>query len=184
MSLSKNWTRSWVLAAALASPLAAAQTTPLDDVDHVASQLANRWGFPDRIEGLWNVRVYLMPCGVPQPAAPSFLAMAMFGRGGTFHDENNANPVAPLPPTTLRSEAFGQWEHVAGRTYRFAFQFYNFDLAGTFTGSTIVRHTVQLAPDANSYTSAGTPEFFTATGEPFVPPGPALCSTSTATRFK
>ena len=166
-------------------PLTAAAATP-DDAHHVSSQLASRWGFPDPIEGLWNVKVYLMPCGAPQPAQPSFLAMAMFGRGGTFHDENNANPVNPPPPLSLRSEAFGQWEHVRGRTYKFAFQAYRFDAAGNFIGSQIVRHTVELARDGMSYTSEGAPEFFDAAGQPIQlppPPAPRQCSTSTATRF-
>jgi hypothetical protein len=92
--------------------------------------------------------------------------------------------VNPAPPVTLRSEAFGQWEHVWGRTYKFAFQFYRFDPAGNFIGSTIVRHNVQLARDASTYTSEGAPEFFTATGQPFQPPGPRQCSVSTATRFE
>jgi len=154
-----------------------------DEARHLQSVLASRWGFADPIEGLYNVKVWIMPCGTP-PTGQPFAAMAMFGRGGTFHDENASNPITPTPPITLRSEAFGQWEHVRGRTYKFAFQFYRFDVAGNFIGSQIVRHTVQLARDAMSYTSEGAPEFFTPAGDPFVPPGPKLCSVSTATRFE
>ena len=166
----------------LASVLAVAPLAADNDAD-VAARFAARWGFPDPIEGLWNAKVWLMPCGT-QPTGEPFDAMALFGRGGTFHDENASNPVSPAPPTTPRSEAFGQWEHVAGRTYKFAFQFYRFDLGGNFVGSTIVRHTVQLARDGLTYRSEGAPEFFTATGQPFQPPGPKPCSMATATRFK
>ena len=181
MSLLRTTVAPSLLLSVLAvTPLVAAAG---DDGHGVASHLAARWGFPDPIEGLWNVKVWLMPCGM-EPTGNPFLAMAMFGRGGTFHDENNSNPFNPMAPVTPRSEAFGQWEHVKGRTYRFAFQFYRFDTAGTFLGSQIVRHTVHLARDGQSYTSEGAPEFFTPTGEPIQPPGPKLCSASTATRFK
>jgi hypothetical protein len=167
----------------LLATLLAAAPLAADSDEAAVARLAARWGFPDPVEGLWNAKVWLMPCGT-QPTGEPFLAMAMFGRGGTFRDENNSNPVNPAPPVTLRSEAFGHWELVAARTYKFAFQFYRFDPAGNFIGSTIVRHTAQLAPDGSSYTSEGAPEFFTVTGQPFQPPGPKPCSVSTATRFK
>jgi hypothetical protein len=180
MNLLRNSVRPLIV---LATVLAAAPLAADDDARDAASRFAARWGFPDPIEGLWNARVWILPCGT-QPTGEPFLAMAMFGRGGTFHDENNSNPVSPAPPVTLRSAAFGQWEHVKGRTYEFAFQFYRFDPAGNFLGSTIVRHTAQLAGDGSSYTSEGAPEFFTAGGQPFQPPGPKQCSVSTANRFK
>jgi hypothetical protein len=158
-----------------------------DEAFDIAGKLSHGWGFPDPIEGVWNVKVYLMPCGSPQPPNPAFEAMAMFVRGGAFHDANSSNPVAPANQT-LRSEAFGHWEHVKGRTYQFAFRFFRFDLAGTFIGTQIVRHTVTLARDGESYVSEGAPEFYDVAGERTPPPGPPgappPCSTSTATRFE
>jgi hypothetical protein len=148
-----------------------------------AAKVAWNWGFPDRIEGLWTAEVFFMPCGMQPPPVPAFEAMALFGRGGTFHDENSVNPVMPPPNQALRSSAFGRWSHVWGKTYEFAFRFYRFDTVGTLLGTTVVRHTLTLSRDANSYTSNGAAEFYDATGQLFTPPGPPICSTSTATRF-
>ena len=107
MNLLRNTVKASLL---LASVLAVAPLAADNDAD-VAARYAARWGFPDPIEGLWNAKVWLMPCGT-QPTGEPFDAMALFGRGGTFHDENTSNPVNPAPPTTPRSEAFGQWERI------------------------------------------------------------------------
>ena len=100
--------------------------------------------------------------------------------------------MTPVPPVR-RSEAFGYWEPVKGRTYRFAFRLFRFDLAGNWIGSQIVRHTVELARDGQSYTSQGAPEFYDVNGVrvdaagnplPTPVPAPTACSATTATRFK
>jgi hypothetical protein len=146
-----------------------------------ALSAAGLWWVTDPIEGLWNVEVTLTNCttGDPIPTVQPFPAMALFARGGTFHDTNgNA-----LSPPSTRSAGFGVWNHVRGRTYEFAFKLFRFDNAAQPLGSQVVRHTVTLARDGNSYTSSGTSQAFDPAGTPLSGP-PTGCSKSTATRFE
>lgn len=155
----------------LGSGVAGAQPNP------GAGPPGSSWfSFP--IEGVWNAVVTLDNCAGFQIGVP-FDAMAIFARGGTFHDTNAMNPA-------LRSAAFGTWRYVGAGTYRFAFRLFRFDEFGNNIGSTIVRHTAALAPDGESYTSEGTAEFFDKDGQPETafPPGPSGCSSSTAVRFE
>ena len=131
----------------------------------------------DRIQGVWNVSVVRTDCGSGNVVAPLFDAMAVFAADGIFHDTNANNPTL-----MVRSDAFGQWEHVRGNKYRFAFRVFNFDVAGMYLGYQVVRHDVVLAKNGESYTSGGTAEFFNPDGTPRQPV--LICSGSTATRFK
>lgn len=137
----------------------------------------NHAGRAKRIEGLWNVRVWLTNCAtgqtLPFPAA-TFDVLALFAHNGTFHDTNAGNP-------TIRSAAFGSWKHTGGRTYRFAFRFFRFDVTGLNIGSQIVRHEVELSADGRNYSSKGGAEFYDVSGIRMLPDG---CSRSTATRFE
>lgn len=133
------------------------------------------WSLSYPLEGTWDVKVEITNCA-DGSVIVSFDAMALFARGGTFHDTNANNPA-------LRSDAFGVWRHLKGRKYEFAFRLFRFDPAGNNLGSQIVRHTVTLDRSGDSYTSEGTAEYFEANGEPASVP-PAGCSRSTATRFE
>ena len=111
-----------------------------------------------------------------------FDAMALFARGGTFHDTNKGQPPAS------RSSGFGTWRRIKRREYEFAFKLFRFNPDGTPRGSQIVRHTVTLSRDGKSYTSEGTAVYYDlngnqtdVNGNPTTEPG---CSTSTATRFE
>jgi hypothetical protein len=150
---------------ALGALLLAGPAASHDDLDAF-------WWAPDPIEGLWNVKVTIEDCrGNPLPMPPPFDALALFARGGTFHDTNATNPA-------MRSSAFGEWKRVKPRTYEFAFKVFRFN-AGTPLGSQIVRHTVVLARDGRSYKSFGTSEVFDVAGT-LVGNG---CSSSVATPF-
>ncbi|SRR5690606_12194017 len=139
------------------------------------------WSFGDRIEGLWDVEVQIMPvCG--GPVAVTFDAMALFARGGTFHDTNGGQPSAS------RSSGFGIWKRNSGREYEFAFKLFRFNPDGTPRGSQVVRHTVTLARDGKSWSSEGTAVYYDVNGNqtdvngnPTTEPG---CSAATATRFE
>lgn len=140
------------------------------------------WREVDRIEGNWNVTVNITLCDAagrptdtPVPGLNPIAAMALFAANGTFHDTNAANPA-------LRSDGFGNWRRIGHRTYEFAFKLFRFDPAVGAIGPQIVRHTVVLAKDGESYTSRGTAEYFDPMGNP-APPFKG-CSTSTATRFR
>lgn len=131
-----------------------------------------------RIEGVWDAQVTLRNCltGDPLPfPGATFDALALYEHDGSFLDTNEDSPLT-------RSPAFGTWEHVGGRVYKFAFKHFRFDTTGTLpTGSVIVRHRVVLAPNGNRYSSKGTAEFYDVSGIRVLPDG---CSTSTAQRFK
>jgi|SRR5690606_29928248 len=131
------------------------------------------WSVSYPIEGLWNVSVEITDCANGS-VLMSFDAMGLFARGGAFHDASASN---------LRSPGFGQWRHLKGRRYEFAFRLFRFDAAGTYLGSQIVRHTVTLDRGGDSYESEGTAEFFDPDGQPASVPPPG-CSRSTATRFE
>jgi hypothetical protein len=148
------------------------------------------WWLDDPIEGSWNVTVTI----TPPPATPggscadgpvltTFKAMALYGRGGTFHDINETAKSGPFPRTT----GFGTWERVKWRHYRFAAKFFVLDFNGLPAGWTIVRHDVVLGRDGQAYASKGTAENFDANGAPLIGvPGrpPVGCSSSTAARFE
>jgi hypothetical protein len=138
------------------------------------------WRPVSRIEGLWNVNVKIHPLDLNgncnfSIVITSFEAMGMFAANGTFHDTNASTQGF------YRSDAFGIWRHNGHRKYRFAFRTFLFTPAGLPNGSQIVRHDVELAPDAKSYQSQGTAQFFDVNGAEIV--GRRGCSTSTATRF-
>src|SRR5689334_8128605 len=153
-------------AAALLSPVAALASD--DD-----------WWSADPIEGLWDARVTITNCADGTPLPVSFDALGLFGRGGSFNNTDNQNPVTP----TMRSAIFGTWKRLYGRTYRFAFKMFRFDPVGNRIGTQIVRHTLTLAKDGKSYVSAGTSQAFDLAGVPVAGP-PTGCSISKATRFE
>ena len=137
------------------------------------------WWTADPIEGLWNARVTITNCADGTPLPVSFDALGMFGRGGTFNNTDAQNPLLP----TMRSSTFGTWKRLHGRTYQFAFKLFRFDAAGTPIGTQVVRHTLTLARDRQSYVSSGTSQAFDLTGTPVAGP-PTGCSISKATRFE
>jgi hypothetical protein len=125
----------------------------------------------DPIEGLWAAHVNITDCNTGAVGF-SFDAMGLFAANGTFHDTNATNP-------TLRSASFGTWQHLGGNAYTFMFRFFRFDLQGLYQGSNVVRHTVELAADGQSYFSEGTAEIYNALGG-LIATG---CSNSEAIRF-
>ena len=145
----------------------------------LASASDDDWWSADPIEGVWNATVTITNCADGTPLPVSFDALGMFGRGGTFNNTDNQNPVTP----TMRSSIFGNWKRLYGRTYRFAFKLFRFDPVGNRIGTQVVRHTLTLAKDGKSYVSSGTSQAYDLTGTPVAGP-PSGCSISKATRFE
>ncbi len=135
------------------------------------------WRFKDSLVGVWDAKVVITDCSSGNPLGLRFDSLGIFSGDGTFHDTNANNPVV-----TVRSGAFGHWNHVRGNKYRFAFKTFNFDMAGTYIGYQIVRHELVLARNGKSYESKGTSEFFNPDGSPRPPV--KGCSETTATPFK
>src|SRR5689334_10712245 len=144
----------------------------------VATASDDEWWSADPIEGVWNAHVTITNCVDGTPLPVSFDALGMFGRGGTFSNTDNQNPVTP----TMRSAMFGHWKRLYGHTYQFAFKLFRFDPVGNRIGTQIVRHTLTLAKDGKSYVSSGTSQAFDLTGTLVAGP-PTGCSISKATRF-
>lgn len=150
------------------------------------------WWPSDPIEGLWDVTVTITPPppspGADCPAGPvlaTFKALALFARGGSFHDLNESGKAGPFP----RAPGLGIWQRKRSRHYSFDVKSFVYELGAVApAGWTIVRHDVVLAEDGQSYVSAGTAENFTADGaviQPGLPGRPPLgCSKSTAVRFR
>jgi hypothetical protein len=102
----------------------------------------------------------------------TFHAYEMFHEGGTLTSTDNT-------PPTLHGPGFGTWQRVGGRKYTAPFQFFNFNADGSFAGVQKIERQIQLAADANSYTS-------TVTFESFDPDGNLIfsgCGTEVATRL-
>jgi hypothetical protein len=132
----------------------------------------------DPITGLWLATATLTNCTTGEPLpfpGATFEAMALFGADGTLHNTDQNSPL-------VRSAAFGQWQRVDGRRYRFAFKVFRYDATGTLpAGWHIVRHTVVLSRDGKRYSSKGSAEFYDVSGTRLLPDG---CSTAVAKRFR
>lgn len=124
------------------------------------------------LPGVWNARVNITVCATGATLF-SFNSIGLFGADGSFHDTNSNNPI-------LFSRAFGYWTRIGLYNYQFAMRAFRFDPAGNPLGSQIVRHTIDLSPTGQSYTSWGTAEMYDTAGNP----AGRGCSTATATRFR
>ena len=130
-------------------------------------------GNPRALEGTWDTEVTIRICQ-NNAAIRTFASIGTFMFGGTSIGSTSGIPQA------LRTPEHGVWSHTFGRNFRFKFKNFNFDPNGNFTGWTIVAHTIEMNPGGNSYTSAGTAEFYNSAGI-LVGTG---CSSTSAVRFE
>ena len=94
----------------LASVLAVAPLAADGDAD-VAARFAARWGFPDPIEGLWNAKVWLMPCGTQPTGEP-------FDRHGAVRSRRHVSrreQQQPREPRAASDAALGGVRPVGAR---------------------------------------------------------------------
>ncbi len=173
--ISRIGKRTFLLAAMLAvvSFSASAQVSKVDTGRSAASPLAEIPSiFGSRIAGIWDAEVSITNCANGATIL-SFQALGLFGLDGTFLDTNSQNP-------TLKSSTFGYWKHVTGNRYKFASKFFRFAPDGTYVGTTVIRHNVELAPDGQNYVSSGTGAMYDTSGVKFF----EGCSSAVAIRFK
>lgn len=135
--------------------------------------LTRALGNPRALEGTWDTEVTIRNCQ-NNAAIRTFASIGTFMFGGTSIGSTSGMPQA------LRTPEHGVWNHLNGRRFRFKFKSFSFDAGGNFTGWTIVAHTIEMNPDGNSYTSAGTAEIYNPAGILVA----ALCSSAIATRFE
>lgn len=123
--------------------------------------------------GSWDVQVTIRDC---QTGAVlfGFPAMITYNQGGTMQESDLGAPVL------TRLNGHGVWERQRARQYSAAFRWLNFNPDRTFAGTNVVRSSIRLGRDGNSYTSTDTTELIDANGNVF----PVACATSTATRFE
>jgi len=134
-----------------------------------------------KLTGMWDTRVSIKNC-VTGATLFQFDSLGLFGSDGTFLDTNSQNPAS-------KSTTLGYWRHLTGNHYKFVTKFFRFDPAtGTYLGTTVVRHNLELALDGQSYISSGTGTRYDTSGA-IVPPFPGApavpgCSSAVAIRFK
>ena len=127
--------------------------------------------------GSWDIAVTPRNCetGLPAPFPPPFSAVQTYNQGGTM----TASVLGA--PGVISLDAHGIWSHAKGRNkYVTAFRVLKFNPDGTYAGKDVVRDSISLGLDGNSYTSTGTVEIFDASGNLIV----TGCATTTATRFE
>ena len=125
-----------------------------------------------RLTGTWDAVVAVTNCQTGDVIA-SFNSIASFNQGGT-----SIGSTAGIPQS-LRTPEHGVWRHEKANIYMFKFKTFSFSAAGAPTGWSIVTHELELDEDNNSYTSAGTAQFFAPNG---MQVGQA-CSSAVGTRF-
>jgi hypothetical protein len=143
--------------------------------------------------GAWAVQVTLRDCTTNAPLGPPFRSLVSFHRGGTLSESAGSLAFAP----GQRSPGHGAWTRQGRHTFgqqMIALMLFDTqpNLPGTpgfnpglpvspgfFAGWATITHTVTLT-DADTYTSAGTNEFFKSDGTSYR----TGCSTATARRFE
>jgi hypothetical protein len=123
-----------------------------------------------RLVGFFDSQVTLTNCnGV---VIRTFESYQLFNQGGTLTSTDNQPGSSPHP-------GIGTWQCLGGGSYSAPFQIFTFNTDGTWSGhAKINRDLLQLAADGNSYTSAGSVEFFDTNGNLVA----TLCASEVATR--
>ena len=124
------------------------------------------------IEGVWDITVTRRNCQTGT-AILTAVAMITYARGGTMLDWGTG--MAP----SLRSPGQGLWNHLSGRNFYSAFQFFRFNVDGTLAGRQIVRTQIELGYDG-IYRNSATAQILDVNGNVIQ----NNCSTATATRFQ
>jgi len=125
------------------------------------------------LEGVWNITVTGRNCQTGA-VIRIFPAMHTYMRGGTMSDWGTGTPPSQ------RSNGQGVWSYEGHQRYSAAFQFFRFNVDGTYAGKQIGRSAIELSPDGNSFTTTGMGQILDVNGNVIA----NACNTSTATRFE
>lgn len=86
------------------------------------------------------------------PSLPALKSLQTYTRGRGVVEIANGGAGA-------RSPSHGAWDRVAGRTYATTVVFFRYDPGnGAYLGTVKIRHTLELAPDGQSFTGVAVPE--------------------------
>ncbi len=145
----------------------------------VSGQVATEEQSPDSLNvparpivGVWRNTITLRNCQTGAQIA-TFQGLLTFHEGGTMSEFGGINPV-------LRSPGHGVWQASNSFHPTFAFIFLRFNADGTYAGTQIVRSTLNLALDGNSFQATSTIEVLDVNNNVVGMP----CATTMATRFE
>lgn len=127
------------------------------------------------LEGSWSVENTRRNCqtGAALETTPG---MYTFMFGGTLQEFNAGTAPLPLP----RGPGHGVWNHLTGRRFYTAVQFFRYNADGTFAGRRIIRQYLELHLLGNSYTGTAEGQVLDVNGNVIM----TNCATLTATRFQ
>jgi hypothetical protein len=121
-----------------------------------------------RLNGVWNVNVTVRNCETGE-IVRTVRALNLYVHDGSM-SETSSN--------IMRGPSVGTWRHVEDRTYASMFEFFRFNLDGTFASTARVTRTIELSAHGTRFTSTGTVEDFNAQNDRIS----IGCSTETAAR--
>jgi len=128
-------------------------------------------GHEPSLVGVWVTQVTRRNCETGEPIGTS-QGQNTFAKGGTL--------LETIRPSIFRSLGNGIWKRESGlNEYSFALRFMQFDAAGSFVGSTVVRAALTLDETGDHYTSTATNDVLDVNGN-VIGSG---CATSVSTRF-
>lgn len=121
-----------------------------------------------RLVGVWDSEVTLTNCqGVTIKILEAYVT---FHQGGTLSNSDT---------NSLNGPGTGTWKNLGGGSYSAPFRFFTFNADGTQAGEAIITRTLELAPDAMSYTSTVAVAIFDVNGNQVA----SLCGSEVATRI-
>ena len=129
---------------------------------------------PKRLEGSWNVSVTGLDCLTGVPIGTTTPSILTYNYGGTMAEVGSR--VAP----SRRGSGHGVWSHESARQYISVFQFFRFDVDGTFAGRQLIRQQIEVSEAGDQFTSYAIGQILDAAGN-IVSTG---CSEGIATRFE
>ena len=125
----------------------------------------------DAIVGLWAGTV-----SAPDNSYPPFHVIDVFGGGGTYTGSGQLD----LTPGALSSTAWGVWQRVGNRAFRYTFRFWTYDPNANPTGYADTVFTSTVSKDGKSYHGEGLTQLRDVNGNPI---GPPFASFDDATRL-
>jgi hypothetical protein len=124
------------------------------------------------LEGSWTAQVTFRDCRTGA-ALRTFAAHNTFMQGGTMQEFG----LGSVPMG--RSNGHGVWSYLSERRFYSAFQFFRFNVDGSYAGYAVARRYMEVDVTGNAYIATSTNQIYDASGN-LISSG---CATETATRF-
>jgi hypothetical protein len=128
------------------------------------------------LEGTWVTEVTLIDCQSHKPAAPPFISLGTFARGGTFTETTSS----PLFFPAQRTPGHGVWISIGRQTYK-ASSMALITLNGTLVRTQTITQVIEMKSPDQFVTTSASVEFFNPDGTQIPSSG---CATAVSTRFE